>query len=177
MKKVILAGATVFFAACGSGPSRHPSADSATTAKSADSLVFNGKEITSGYFVKNTLHQKDSVACWVFTSKQECDSVFGFGKVMEVQDTVDFSKEIMVAVTTPVSYERKAIHLLSFRHLPENSGSHPSELALNVSITNGAQKETYTSTGAWVFKISRSPDLQKISFYKDGAFLASVPVK
>ncbi|MRG46346.1 hypothetical protein GFS24_14580 [Chitinophaga sp. SYP-B3965] len=123
----------------------------------------------NGYFVKNTLNQKDSIACWVIQSQPIFDNIFGAAKTMNnTVDTINFDREVLLAATLPASFERRTLGLTNYK-------LDQSVLHVQLSV-NGGKKESYSSTAAWLGTVDAIPGLKEIKFYNGDLLIATIPL-
>lgn len=166
MKNLLTVGALLLVIACGPNTSqtsekREPSYDSAKalTVKPA-----------SGYFSRNDIQQNDTIACWVFETTAERDSVLGIAKTMNnVIDTADFNKEIMAAITLMPSSLTQELTLSSATQTDDAANLH-------FSIKIDTPKRTFTSAAVWVGILPKSGDLKKVHFYRGDERIKTIDI-
>ncbi|WP_346317187.1 hypothetical protein [Chitinophaga sp. YIM B06452] len=124
----------------------------------------------SGYFVKNTIKQNDSVVCWVINNRQEMEKVFGMAKtVSNTIDTVDFNTHLLTAVTLRLSNLEQKIALTS-------SKQEGDAVDLHFSIMEEGPSRSFTTAMAWLGTIPKSPEVKKVRFYEGDRLIQSVDV-
>lgn len=157
MKNLLIAG-TLLLMACG----RNTSQTSERRVSSSDSVIQQELSVkpAAGYFARNDIKQNDSIACWVFETAAERDSVLGIAKTMNnVIDTPDFNKEVMAVVTlTPSSLTQE----LTLRSATQTDD----EANLHFAIKIDTPKRTHNSAAVWVGFVPKSEGMKKINFYR-----------
>lgn len=172
MKNIFVVGC-LFLIACGSGNKQNNPTDSLKTDSSNIPSITNApihfRQI-NGYFVKNTLNQQDSIACWVIQSQSIFDNIFGAAKTMNnTVDTINFDREVLLAATLPASFEKRTLGLTNYK-------LDQSVLHVQLSV-NGGKKESYSSTAAWLGTVDAIPGLKEIKFYNGDLLIATIPLQ
>lgn len=173
MKNIFVVGCLLLMA-CGTGNNKTTTTDSLKTDSPAVTTPTTNAPIhfrqINGYFVKNTLNQKDSISCWVIQSQPIFDNIFGAAKTMNnTVDTINFDKEVLLAVTLPSSFEKRTLGLTNYK-LDE------SVLHVQLSVNSGGKKESYSSTAAWLGTVDAIPGLKEIKFYDGDLLIATIPL-
>jgi hypothetical protein len=171
MKNIFVVGCLLLIA-CGSGNKQTNTTDTlktdSTSIPPATNIPIHFRQI-NGYFVKNTLNQKDSIACWVIQSQPIFDNIFGAAKTMNnTVDTINFDREVLLAVTLPASFEKKTLGLTNYK-------LDGPVLHVQLSV-NGGKKESYSSTAAWLGAVQDISGLQEIKFYNGDLLIATIPL-
>lgn len=172
MKNIFVVGCLLLMA-CGSGKKQANTTDTLKTDSTGGTPVAKNTPIhfrqINGYFVKNTLNQKDSIACWVIQSQPIFDNIFGAAKTMNnTVDTINFDKEVLLAATLPASFEKRTLGLTNYK-------LDASVLHVQLSV-NGGKKESYSSTAAWLGAVQDIPGLKEIKFYNGDLLIATIPL-
>lgn len=175
---VIIASCTVLFAACGPNTSqtseqRVSAADSVQTdSLDVDQIKQVSFRVLSEYYVKNTQKQSDTVACWVFNNAIQRDSILGAAKAMKQNkiDSIDFGKEMMIAVTLTPSE-------LSQQLLLSSATQTSDEVNLYFAIkTDTTPKKKSTSAAVWVGALPKDQNIKRVKFYNGDNLLETVKV-
>lgn len=171
MKNIFVVGCLLLMA-CGSGNKQTNTTDTLKTDSSTitppANISIHFRQI-NGYFVKNTMNQKDSIACWVIQSQAIFDNIFGAAKTMNnTVDTINFEKEVLLAATLPASFEKRTLGLTNYK-------LDASVLHVQLSV-NGGKKESYSSTAAWLGAVQDIPGLKEIKFYNGDLLIATIPL-
>lgn len=172
MKNIFVVGCLLLMA-CGTGNKQTNTADSLKTDSAkipaTTNVPIHFRQI-NGYFVKNTLNQKDSITCWVIQSQSIFDNIFGAAKTMNnTVDTINFDREVLLAATLPASFEKRTLGLTNYK-------LDHSVLHVQLSV-NGGKKESYSSTAAWLGTVDAIPGLEEIKFYNGDLLIATIPLQ
>lgn len=172
MKNLLITGPLLLVIACGPNSSqttekRVSSADSAK-ATSVEQKVLNVKP-AAGYFSRNDIRQNDTIACWIFETAAERDSVLGIAKTMNnVIDTADFNKEVMAVVTLAPSSLTQELRLSSATQTEDAANLH-------FAIKIDTPKRTSTSAAVWVGILPKS-DVKKVNFYRGDEKIKTIDI-
>ncbi|MGN7719454.1 hypothetical protein [Chitinophaga sp. 22620] len=178
MKNLLYAGGMLLLlAACGPNTSQTTvtQEEKQEQGDTLNELVAFQKDIVikpmSGYFVKNTIKQNDSVVCWVINNPQEMQRVFGMAKtVNNVIDTVDFNSHLLTAVTLRVSSLVQKIELTS-------SKQEGNTVELHFAIRDEEPtQQSFSMAAAWLGAIPKDPAVKTVKFYSGDKLIQSVDV-
>ncbi|RPD40255.1 hypothetical protein [Chitinophaga barathri] len=173
MKNLLYAGGLILLVACGPNTSQNTVTREEEQADTTNEVVNFQKDVVvtplSGYFVKNTVKQSDSIACWVINDAQEMKDVFGMAKtVSNTIDTVDFSSHLLTAVTLRLSSLEQKIELSS-------SKQDGNTVELHFIIMEEGEPRSFTSAMAWLGAIPKT-GVKTVKFYKGDQLIKRVDV-
>ncbi|MBO9152734.1 hypothetical protein ACFOTA_10985 [Chitinophaga sp. GCM10012297] len=179
MRNLLYAAGLLALLAAGCGPNTSQSTitqeEKQAQGDTINELVAFQKDIVirplSGYFVKNTIKQNDSIVCWVINNPKEMQQVFGMAKtVNNVIDTVDFNSQLLTALTLRISSLVQKIELIS-------SKQEGSTVELHFKIYDEEPTvKSFSMAAAWLGAIPKTPEVKTVKFYNGDKLIQSVDV-
>ncbi|MGX5818306.1 hypothetical protein ACWKWU_08935 [Chitinophaga lutea] len=169
MKHLHLLAIVCILAAC------QPNTSQTTVSKEEHLDSNNIKPISvqpiTGYFVKNTVKQSDSVTCWVINTPAQRDSILGIARTMDKPvDSIDFAQSIGVAITLQPGNEAHKITLTEA--VQEND-----VVDLHFAILRDTTKLGYKLTPVWLGTVPRTYGVKTIRFFDAKGLLRTVAVQ